>query len=86
MNVATASPEHDVLVICQKGSDRDTPMPLVGLPETVRVHVLTLDTVTFLQPVFHVDACVLFMKLIGFLMEGDVYMLLKSPLTKFKFL
>lgn len=47
---SAASPEHKVLVTCQKGSDRDMPMPLVGVLETLRVQVLTLDTVTVLQP------------------------------------
>lgn len=43
-NAAAASPEHRVLLMCQKGSDRDTPMPLVEMPgniHLVRVWVLS---------------------------------------------
>lgn len=37
--------------------------------------MLTVGAVTLLQPVLHVDTDVLFMWLIVFFTEGDVYML-----------
>lgn len=41
----------------------------------VAMRVLTVGAATLPRPVLPVDTCVLFMWLIGFFTEGDVYML-----------